>query len=69
VVPNTVAKAYRELEAIGILEGRGRAGTFVRATSAGDGLEHAARGYLERAQGLGADPASAIEAVRRAAEQ
>lgn len=32
IAPNTVARAYRELEADGVLEGRGRAGTFVRAT-------------------------------------
>jgi DNA-binding transcriptional regulator YhcF (GntR family) len=67
VVPNTVAKAYRELEAAGILEGRGRAGTFVRGASGG-GLDDAARAYLERARGLGADPADALEAVRRAAD-
>ena len=65
VVPNTVAKAYRELETAGYLEGRGRAGTFVRG--APSGLQDAARAYLERARGLGADPATAVEAVRRAA--
>jgi len=27
---NTVAAAYRSLEAVGVLEGRGRAGTFVQ---------------------------------------
>jgi DNA-binding transcriptional regulator YhcF (GntR family) len=69
LVPNTVAKAYRELEASGDLEGRGRAGTFVadRSPLAGDDLEEAARGYLERARRLGADPTAAVEAVRRAA--
>jgi DNA-binding transcriptional regulator YhcF (GntR family) len=65
VVPNTVAKAYRELETAGYLEGRGRAGTFVGG--APPGLEGAARAYLERARELGADPATAVEAVRRAA--
>lgn len=29
IAPNTVARAYRELEAAGLLEGRGRHGTFV----------------------------------------
>ena len=69
LVPNTVAKAYRELEALGHLEGRGRAGTFVaeRPRPAGDDLEDAARTYLERARRLGADPNAAVEAVRRAA--
>jgi DNA-binding transcriptional regulator YhcF (GntR family) len=73
LVPNTVAKAYRELEASGVLEGRGRAGTFVLALrppsgdAPGDELDHAARAFLERARSLGADPAAAVEAVRRAA--
>jgi len=68
LVPNTVAKAYRELEASGHLEGRGRAGTFV-ADRPGDDLEDAARGYLERARRFGADPNAAVEAVRRAADR
>ena len=62
LVPNTVAKAYRELEA------RGRAGTFVAdgPRSHGDDLDEAARVYLERARRFGADPNAAVEAVRRA---
>ncbi|GAA5128217.1 GntR family transcriptional regulator [Haloechinothrix salitolerans] len=31
IAPNTVARAYRELEAAGLLETKGRAGTFVAA--------------------------------------
>lgn len=70
LVPNTVAKAYRELEASGHLEGRGRAGTFVadRPRAAGDDLQDAAKAYLERARRLGADPDAAVEALRRAAD-
>jgi DNA-binding transcriptional regulator YhcF (GntR family) len=68
LVPNTVAKAYRELERAGVLEGRGRSGTFVLAPgrSAADALDDAARTYLERARSLGADRTAAIEAVRSA---
>jgi DNA-binding transcriptional regulator YhcF (GntR family) len=68
LVPNTVAKAYRELEAAGVLEGRGRAGTFVVASgpTSADALDDAARAYLERARSLGADRTAAIEAVRSA---
>lgn len=68
LVPNTVAKAYRELEAAGVLEGRGRAGTFVLAPRppSGDALDDAARAYLETARSLGADRTAAIEAVRSA---
>lgn len=32
LAPNTVARAYRELEADGVIETRGRRGTFVRST-------------------------------------
>ncbi|MFF0148997.1 GntR family transcriptional regulator [Amycolatopsis sulphurea] len=32
IAPNTVARAYRELEEAGLLETRGRAGTFVGST-------------------------------------
>ena len=44
--PNTVARAYRELEVAGLVEGRQGQGTFVVATLAGAGL--AAHGRLRR---------------------
>ena len=57
--PNTVARAYRELEAAGWIVGRGRAGTFV-ADEPPDGdadrerqLARAAQAYLIRAERLG----------------
>ena len=34
ISPGTAAKVYRELEAGGVLEGRGRSGTFVAETDA-----------------------------------
>ncbi|MEV4435698.1 GntR family transcriptional regulator [Streptomyces sp. NPDC049585] len=62
---NTVAKAYRALEADGVVETRGRNGTFVAAP--GDTAERetaaAARSYAERAHRLGADRAAALAAV------
>ena len=67
LVPNTVAKAYQDLEADGVLEGRGRAGTFVLTSP--DPLDHAARAYLARADELGAGRRAAIDAVRRAADR
>ena len=56
LVPNTVAKAYRELEATGDLEGRGRAGTFVadRPRPSGDDLEDAASKEVRVFRVLGA---------------
>lgn len=72
VAPNTVARAYRELEAGRYLVGRGRAGTFVAqappAAAAAASLDDLASAYLTRARAAGvADPA-AVEAVQRAAE-
>jgi GntR family transcriptional regulator len=68
----TVARAYRELEQEGVIETRGRHGTFVLPTGRegpADGeLEAAARSYAIRAVQLGADPTRAIDTVRRAFE-
>ncbi|WP_419993708.1 GntR family transcriptional regulator [Streptomyces boninensis] len=65
---NTVAKAYRALEADGVIETRGRHGTFVAA--AGDAVSReaaaAAQAYAQRAQHLGLDRAAAQAAVEEA---
>jgi len=65
LAPNTVARAYRELEATGAIETRGRNGTFV--STHGDPTEReaqrAARAYVDRVRQLGLDPALAIELV------
>lgn len=73
IAPNTAARAYRELEDDGILEGRGRTGTFVRATvSAGKvsptatSAKAAAERYAETARSLGLAPDEALALVRRA---
>ncbi|MFE3329861.1 GntR family transcriptional regulator [Streptomyces sp. NPDC059176] len=69
---NTVAKAYRALESDGVIETRGRNGTFVAA--AGDAAERqaaaAAQAYAEQARRLGlsrADAGSTVEDALRAA--
>ncbi|TQK28455.1 DNA-binding transcriptional regulator YhcF (GntR family) [Arthrobacter sp. SLBN-53] len=57
---NTVARAYRELEAAGVLETRGRFGTFVaRVDPADNAMAAAAHAFAEvaRAQGLSKDRA------------
>ena len=66
--PNTVLKAYRELEYAGLIESRPGQGTFVTRTLAGPSLaSHAALrrellGWIRRAQQAGLD-AESIEAL------
>lgn len=65
---NTVARTYRELEADGIIETRGRAGSFVapQGDAAQRQAQAAARAYVEQARRLGLDDATALELVRAA---
>ena len=71
LAPNTVARAYRELEDEGWIVGRGRAGTFVadrlpvRPAAPDEALARAAAAYLRRAEQLGFDRAAAARALRR----
>lgn len=59
---NTVARAYRELETAGIIETRGRRGTFVaRSDPADAAMAAAARAYADTARSLGL---GALDAVR-----
>jgi GntR family transcriptional regulator len=72
---NTVAKAYRELEASGLLIGRGRRGTFVveRLPDVPAGadalLGEAADAYARRSRQLGVAVAEARRALDRALER
>lgn len=65
---NTVARAYRELEAAGVVETRGRGGTFV--TAQGDSarlrLLEEARRFATVAHDLGIDREEAISIVTAA---
>ncbi|MEU1787552.1 GntR family transcriptional regulator [Streptomyces sparsogenes] len=65
---NTVAKAYRALESDGVIETRGRHGTFVAA--AGDAAAReaasAAAAFAQRVRRLGLDRAAALTAVEEA---
>ncbi len=59
---NTVARAYRELESAGILETRGRFGTFVaRVDPADAAMATAAHAFVSAAKSLGIDK---VEAMR-----
>ncbi|MGC5052540.1 GntR family transcriptional regulator [Micromonospora sp. DT48] len=65
---NTVARAYRELEAAGLLETRGRHGTFVAPgrDDAVDRLQRLAAGYATEATRLGVPTDRALSLVRAA---
>lgn len=67
VAPNTVARAYRELEASGVIETRGRHGSFIVGTgeSARKEATVAARDYLDRVRSLGLAEADAVALLRR----
>jgi DNA-binding transcriptional regulator YhcF (GntR family) len=71
IAPNTVARAYRELEAAGLLETRGRAGTFV-GSNGDEGRARAAAGaadYVRIVDELGISRADALAIVRAALER
>ncbi|MCB0924471.1 MAG: GntR family transcriptional regulator [Mycobacterium sp.] len=58
---NTVARAYRELETAGVVETRGRRGTFVACSNPTDvRMTAAARAYADTARSLGLDRDRAV---------
>ncbi|MDH6244645.1 DNA-binding transcriptional regulator YhcF (GntR family) [Mycobacterium sp. OTB74] len=58
---NTVARAYRELETAGVLETRGRSGTFVAAADpAAAAMVDAANAFADTARALGVLKADAL---------
>jgi DNA-binding transcriptional regulator YhcF (GntR family) len=64
---NTVARAYRELESAGMLETRGRFGTFVaRVDPADAAMATAAHTYVTTARALGIDKDEAMKYVEAA---
>jgi DNA-binding transcriptional regulator YhcF (GntR family) len=67
---NTVAKAYRQLEQDGVLETRGRHGSFIKAATDSDReLQDAAAAFASRAHQLGVPSAHALKVVKAALEQ
>ena len=63
---NTVARAYRELEQSGVIETRGRAGSFVTGDQVLRSAREAAAAYAERVRALGLSPAEGLDLVARA---
>ncbi len=63
---NTVARAYRELESAGVIETRGRAGSFVTGDEVQSSAKAAAAAYAEQVRALGLSPEQALELVARA---
>lgn len=63
---NTVAKAYRELEQAGLIETRGRGGTFVSGDRTSQLAAEAAAEYSRTIHGLGIDRHEALAIVRAA---
>ena len=68
IAPNTVARAYRELEADGLIETRGRNGTLVKGKADDPSAlaQLAAQEYAARARELGVGAEAAVEYVRAA---
>jgi GntR family transcriptional regulator len=69
----TLARAYRELEKAGVVETRGRNGTFVRrdpdSAVGTEVLRHRARAFAVAVQQLGVDRTEALAAVRDALDR
>jgi DNA-binding transcriptional regulator YhcF (GntR family) len=64
---NTVARAYRELEGAGVVETRGRFGTFVaRADPADAAMAAAAHAFVAAARSLGVERGAALGYVEAA---
>lgn len=68
LAPGTVARAYRELEASGVIETRGRNGTFVSFSGdpARRAAQQAATAFAEQIRSLRIDPDEALALVRTA---
>ncbi|MFC6014157.1 GntR family transcriptional regulator [Nocardia lasii] len=67
IAPNTVARAYRELEADGVVETRGRQGSFIASSGdpTRDIASRAAVDYVTTIRRLGLEDDDAVEFVQR----
>ena len=69
VAVNTVARAYRELEQAGVIETRGRGGSFVTGDQVTRRAKAAAAAYLAETKALGLSAAEALALVRTLGER
>lgn len=65
IAPNTVARAYRELEQAGVIDTRGRSGTFVSGDQVQRAAREAAASYAAKIRALGLGRAEALALVER----
>lgn len=65
---NTVARAYKELEALGVVATRGRAGTVVLGAGTDRAAREAAASFASTVRNLGLSNEEALARVRRALE-
>ncbi|HEU0041203.1 MAG TPA: GntR family transcriptional regulator [Jiangellaceae bacterium] len=67
IATNTVARAYRELESLGVVASRRRVGTVVTAVEhPPEDLQRAARDFAQAALVAGLDEAATLDLVRGA---
>lgn len=68
LAPNTVARCYRELERDGVIETRGRNGSYVSLSddTAERGAYEAAQSFAQRIRALGVDAERALDLARAA---
>lgn len=64
LAPNTVARAYRELEGLGVIETRGRAGSVVTGSGVDQAARRAAHDFALRMRELGVPTPEALRLVR-----
>lgn len=64
IATNTVARAYRELEALGAIETRGRAGSVVTGGGVDRAAREAAHEYVGRLRALGVGMDEGVALVR-----
>lgn len=68
LAPNTVARSYKELEAVGVVRTAGRRGTVVAEPPGGGAAEplSSVNAFVARMRSLGVPPAEAVRLVRLA---